>query len=282
MKNLYNTFKKSIYNPAFYQEVTNASLSDTLRYYAKSVLVLSMVMTIGFGIFLGVAGTTFIRKYAPDLVKNFYPPALAIHIENGQSTANVSMPYAVPVKNFINATTTDAGMQNLLVIDTTHDFDKKAFDGYKTYALLTKTELVTTDSDGRVTMQSLRGIPTVTISQTVLLYWIEQIRHYLGIIIAVGVIAMFVLFMSGFLAYLLVLFLLALIPLLIAWIKKTPLSYGGAYKMSVYAIVPALVVKTALNLLGLLFLPAYLTLLVFMLVIAINMRNETEPKLFEN
>lgn len=86
--------------------------------------------------------------------------------------------------------------------------------------------------------------------------------------------------MLGYLMYLILLLLLALIPKSIAYLKKMPLSYASAYKMSLYAIIPALALKTLLNILGVFFLPAYFTLLVFMLVIAVNMREKEEPTLF--
>jgi len=60
-----------------------------------------------------------------------------------------------------------------------------------------------------------------------------------------------------------------------------PLSYGGAYRISLYAIVPALALKTLINILGVFFIPAYFTLLVFMLIVAINMKESEEPTLFE-
>lgn len=281
MKKLYTTLRNSIYNPGFYQGVSEAPLSTAARYYVQWSLILAAVLAIVLGIFVGTAGSTFIKKYAPGIVSNYYPKELTIHIEKGEASANVTSPYFVPVRSLSGATTTLGTVQNLLVIDTTHSFDPKTFDTYKTYALLTKTDLVTTDNNGQITIQSLRRAPTVTISQELLLSWVEQIRAHLPAIIIAGTVAMFVVFLVGYLLYFAVLLLFALVPLLVAWIKKTPLSYSGAYKMSLYAIVPALVLKTILNMFGLFFLPAYLTLLVFLLVITLNMREGEQQSLFQ-
>lgn len=270
MKHLFRTFKKSIYNPPFYQNVARAPLGEAIRYYLKSTTVFSAVMTIAVAAFLIPTSIVVVKKYAPDFVKNYYPQNLVVTVEKGEASANVPMPYIVPVR--VSAPTA-GGMKNLLVIDTTHDFDKKAFDEYKTYALLTKTDLVTSSASGQITIQSLKGVPSFTVSQQILLSAIEKVRQSLGLIITLAVVAAFVLFMLGYLLYLVALFLFALVPYVIAWVRKTPLSYGGAYKMSLYAIVPALAVKTLLNLFGLFFLPSYLALLVFMLVIAVNMRD---------
>ena len=52
--------------------------------------------------------------------------------------------------------------------------------------------------------------------------------------------------------------------------------------MSLYAIIPALALKTLINIFGVFSMPAYFTLLVFMLVVAINMQETEQPKLFNN
>lgn len=277
MKNLYNTFKKSIYNPAFYQNISNVSFGESFRYYAKCTVVLAAVMTVALGLFFIPAGVLFIKNKAPELIKNYFPTALAVHIEKGEASANVAMPYFIPVPGVASTT----AIQNFLTIDTAHDFDKKAFEKFKTYVLLTKTDLVTSNANGQITIQTLRGAPTITVSQPVLLSWIEKVRQSLVPITLIGTLALFVIFSLGYIIYLIPLLLFALVPLLVAWVRKTPLSYGAAYKMSLHAIVPALVIKTVLNLFGMFFLPSYLTFLVFMLIIALNMRDVEQPTLFK-
>lgn len=278
MKNLFETLKKSIYNPAFYQQAAQESFGNAFRYYRKCTVLLSVVLTIVFGAVLTPAGILFVKK-APELVKNYFPQELAIHFEKGEASTDVPMPYFVPAQKVMQPT---AEKQNLLAIDTTKEFDKKTFEEYKTYALLTKTDFVTSNDKGQITIQPLRGVPTFTVSQELLFSWVERIRQSIGLIVVLCVLVAFIIFSLGYLFYLVLLLVFALVPFLIAWIKKTPLSYGSAYKMSLYAIVPALVVKTALNLVGLLFLPSYLTFLLFVLIIALNMRDAEQKTLFEN
>ena len=170
----------------------------------------------------------------------------------------------------------------MLAIDTKHDFEKRKFEEYKTIALLTKTEIVTRSDKGQITIQELRRMPMTTISQDFLLSWVEKVRGKLVYIILGGVVAAFIVVALGYMVYLIPLLLFALIPFFIAYLKKMPLSYGGAYKISLYAIVPALAGKTLLNLVGVFFLPSYFTLLVFMLIVALNMKEAVQPKLFDN
>lgn len=282
MKIIFETFKKSIYNPSFYKSISEEPFSGIFHYYAKVTLILSFVMTLVFGIFLAPIGITFIKERAPDLIKTYYPSGLVVHIEKGEASANVPMPYIVPVKQITGNTPPLDSVQNMFVIDTNNNFEKKIFESYKTYGLLTKTEFVTQNSKGDITIQDLRGAPTTTISQEVLLGWVEKIHNSIGVIVSFGLVATFVLFIIGYIAYLVPLLIFALIPFFISWLKKTPLSYSSAYKMSLYAIVPALALKTLLNMVGILILPAYLTLLVFMLIMALNMREVKPQTLFEN
>lgn len=280
MKTIFETFKKSVYDPLFYQSATEEPLKNIFHYYSKVALILATAMTIVLGAALIPQGVVFMKDRAPNLIKTYYPTELTVHIEKGVATANVPMPYIVPVKQVTGVAPSVDAMQNMIVIDTLHDFEKKIFDGYKTYTLLTKTEIVTRSDNGQITIQELHGVPPTTISQEVLLSWVEKIRNSLWVIVCLGIIATFVVFVFGYLAYLIPLFLFALVPFFIAWLKKTPLSYVEAYKISMYAIIPALVLKTLINLMGVFFIPSYFTLLVFMLILVVNMREVDQPKLF--
>ncbi|OHA79723.1 MAG: hypothetical protein A2747_00225 [Candidatus Yonathbacteria bacterium RIFCSPHIGHO2_01_FULL_44_41] len=282
MKTIFETFKQSIYNPVFYQNAVTAPLSNIARYYIKFSLVLSFLMTISLGILLVPQGVTFIKEHAPEMVRNYFPAELTVHIEKGEASVNVVEPYVIVGKDGAQTILKEQGLENMLVVDTKHDFDKKKFEEYKTFALLTKTEIVTQSDKGQITIQDLRVFPTVTINQEWLLSWVEKVHSNIGYIIFFGLIATFIAMMLGYLKYFVVLLIFALIPLFIAYLKKISLSYGNAYKMSLYAIIPALALKTLINIFGVFSMPAYFTLLVFMLVVAINMQETEQPKLFNN
>lgn len=282
MKTIFETFKKSIYNPVFYQNAVGTPLSDVVRYYIKFALLLSFVMTVYLGIALVPQGITFVKEYAPDMVKSYFPAELTVNIEKGVASVNVKEPYIILGKNGSQVALKEQGLESMLVIDTKNDFNKNKFEEYKTFALLTKTEIVTRGNGGQITIQDLRAVPDASINQEWLLSWVEKTRESLGYIIFFGLLGTFVAMLFGYLKYFIVLLLFALIPKLIAYLKKMPLSYGGAYRISLYAIVPALALKTLLNILGVFSVPAYFTFLVFMLIIALNMRDVEQANLFES
>ena len=281
MKTIFETFKKSIYNPVFYQNAVTTPLSDIVRYYIKFSLLLSVAMTVYLGVALVPQGIRFVKEHAPELVKSYFPAELTINIEKGIASVNVKEPYIIQGKNGSQAVLKEQGLESMLVIDTKNEFNKNKFDEYKTFALLTKTEIVTRSNNGQITIQDLRAAPDASINQEWLLSWVEKTKDSLGTIVFVGIIGTFIAMLFGYLKYFIVLLLFALIPRLIAYLKKMPLSYGGAYRISLYAIVPALALKTLINILGVFFIPAYFTLLVFMLIVAINMKESEEPTLFE-
>jgi len=281
MKTIFETFKKSIYNPAFYQNAVTTPLSDIVRYYIKFSLLLSVVMTVYLGVALVPQGIRFVKERAPELVRSHFPAELTINIEKGIASVNVNEPYIIFGKNGPQAVLKEQGLESMLVIDTKNDFNKNKFDEYKTFALLTKTEIITRSNSGQITIQDLRGVPDASINQKWVLSWVEKTNNSLVAIVFVGIIGVFIAMLFGYLKYFIVLFLFALIPRLIAYIKKIPLSYSGAYRISLYAIVPALALKTLVNIFGVFFVPAYFTLLLFMLIVAINMKESEESTLFE-
>lgn len=282
MKIFFETFKKSVYDPAFYRAIAGAPLKEAFVFYVKAALFLATVMTIIFTIVLVPQGITFVKERAPVLVKQYYPEQLVVRIEKGEVSVNVPEPFIVPSKAETPLTLNGKPVKNLIVIDTQSDFESDKFNNYDTFALLTKHELATEDDNGKITIQDLRGFPSVVIDQAILLSWVEKIISSLTVFIPIGILLTLLALFVGFVAYVVPLLLFSLIPYLAAKIKKTPLTYSGAYKMSLYAVVPALALKTLLNISGFMFIPAYFTLLVFILIISLNMRRIEQPKLFEN
>ncbi|OHA83515.1 MAG: hypothetical protein A2937_00190 [Candidatus Yonathbacteria bacterium RIFCSPLOWO2_01_FULL_47_33b] len=282
MKTIFETFKKSLHNPDFYRGVASASLGSALRYYVKAIFVLAVVATIAFSIILAPRGVRFIRDSAPSLVRSYYPTEMVVTIKKGEVSTNIAEPFVVVGSGVTRDILQEDNLDNLLVIDTVHDFNMKMFEEHKTLILLTKTEVATQNNKGNVTIQSLRNTPDTIIDQTKLLAFVGKIQAGLPYLVPLGILATLVSLFLGYVVYLIPLFLFALIPFLLAKVRKMPLTYSGAYKMSIYAVIPGLFLKTIFNISGFFFVPAYLSLLVFALVIFINMREVEQPTLFES
>lgn len=276
MKNIFKILKDSTYNPLFYSTITSTPSKQVFRDYFKVTTLLSVFMTLAFGVLLVPQGISFLKESAPLLVKQYYPPELVIRLDKGEASTDVPMPYFVSIKDATPAK--NRLIENMLVVDTVGPFDKKKFNEYKTYVLLTKTDIVTEDDMGNITMKSLSTLPSGVVSQDALLSWVDKILGASIYIVPIALILVFILFSLGYAIYLIPLLFFALITFLISWVKKSPtLTYRNAYKISMYAIIPGLVLKSILNLFGFLFVPPYLTLFVFLLIISLNMREEPKP-----
>ncbi len=282
MKNLFKTFQKSLYGPEFYHGIALAPFKDALRYYLKFTLLLAIFMTIAFAVLLVPQGVRFVKEEAPALVKKYYPEGLVVTVIKGEASSNVTEPYIIPAEGVAKEALQGSTIENLFVIDTQNEFNKKTFESYKTFALLTKGEIVTQYDIGRISIQDLSGVTNFVISEDVLLAWVEKVRTSLSVFVPASIALTFIVIMTGFVLYLVPLLLFALIPFFLAWVKKIPLTYGGAYKISMYAVIPGLILKTILNASGFFFVPAYLSLLVFMLIIFTNFRKKEQISLFED
>lgn len=273
MKNTFETFKKSFFDVSLYREASEASFGSGMRYYVKAILLLSLFATVAFAVLSVPQGVRFMKEEASLLVQERYPAGLVVTFKNGEARANSASPSFIPgEKKTLSALFRDDSIENILVIDTGSEYDRSVFDSYHTFALLTKHDIVIRGTEERVTVQPLRGIPEMTITSASLAGFIEKINNSLAFFVILSLVIVFVLLFVGYFVYLVPLALFALIPFFLAWVKNIPLTYRGAYKMSMYAVVPGLALKTLFNVGGFLLVPAYFSLLIFMLVIFLVMK----------
>lgn len=273
MKNTFKIFKKSLSSASLYREASEAPLRNGIRYYVKAIFILSLFATFAFGVFSVPQGVRFMKEEAPLLVQEKYPAGLEVTIKNGEAFTNrASSTIIAGEKTILSTLFKNDAVENILVIDTERDYDSEVFDAYHTFALLTKHNIVLRGAEGRVTVQPLRGMPEMTITETTLVSFIEKLNNSIVLLAVLFLVVVFCLLFFGYLIYLVPLMLFAFIPWLLAWMKNVPLTYRGAYKMSVYAVVPGLAFKTLFNIGGVLLVPAYFSLLIFMLVIFLVMK----------
>jgi hypothetical protein len=69
----------------------------------------------------------------------------------------------------------------------------------------------------------------------------------------------------------------AVIPLLIAKLRKIRMTYGEAYKVALYATVPIMFLTTVWLFLGLGAFPAFLDTLLFAFLLTLNLKQKNPP-----
>ncbi len=104
---MFETFKKSIHNPSFYEGLREISMGSAVRYYLKSTLLLSFLMTVFLGVTLVPQGILFVKKYAPEIATTYFPKELTITLEKGEARVNVPEPYFIGVEGAVTTANKD-------------------------------------------------------------------------------------------------------------------------------------------------------------------------------
>jgi hypothetical protein len=271
MKHIRNFLKKikdTVYNPSFYQKITHEP-TELGIWFLFLINVLSFTV-IGIGLL--VISIPSVSSFSmSDYIGTHYPDELTITIQDGVVEANIDMPYYIPLDE-----DEEGDPANLIVIDTTEGQTFDTISSYDTLAVLTRDSLVFFKSEGETRIFSLEEIKDFTFNKDTAISWGETIMTWTYILIIpfallmIGIVACFVL---GW--YLLVSFIYALVPFFAAKLLKKRLTYMNAYKVSLYALVPAILFSTIISLLGLHSLP-FLTLGIVSFVAIINIRGWTD------
>lgn len=277
---LLTEIRNSIYNPIYYRVVRSESTKKALGYYYRFTLTLAVILTIIFAIIFVPLLTIFTHIVKGELA-NWYPAELELRLHNGEVSSNVTEPYKIPLpekwrEEISKSDQAKLGdLENLLVIDTTHEFDLKQFEAYKTPAWLTKNSLVYYRDHDRIAIEPLANYKTdLTVNQTLIRDWITKLSPFLAILAPAAVIAVLVGLIVAFSLYLVGLFLVALLVMLVGWLKQIKLSYWEAYRIAIHAATLPILLRFLLGALtpfiGLNFLPTILLLC----VVAFNLKDE--------
>ena len=120
MKFLRN-IKRSIYDPGFYQEVSEKPFSSSFIYFLLFSLLVSILITPLFAFKFIPPALTFVSQINPTVLE-FYPDELVITIADGEASTNVQEPYFWPIPDQVVQGLTVEGAEHVLVIDTTTPF----------------------------------------------------------------------------------------------------------------------------------------------------------------
>jgi hypothetical protein len=268
LKNFLQKIKDTAYNPSFYQQIPHEPIERGIWFLflinVLSILIISITLLI-------VAMPTLATFSMSDYIEGQYPDELTITIKEGIVGANVDVPYYIPLDS-----DEESDPANLLVIDTTEGLTFETISSYDTVAVLTRDSLVVSKSEGETRIFSLEEIGDFTFDKNLAMSWGETAMTWVYILMvpfALLLIGIVVCFTLGW--HLLVCFLYALVPFFAAKLFKKKLTYIGGYKVSLYALVPAILLSTVLSLFGEFTIP-FMTLGIITLVTIINLRGWTD------
>lgn len=243
MKNLFDTFKNSIFSPQFYAAIPNTPLKNALTYF----LIFSAVMAVIQVIFLIPSFFNF-QKDVPKLINtavNYYPKELEITIKNGQVSTTAKEPYFVPVPSQLKGSEDELDMEakkNIIVIDTKTPYSVKKFNEYETAAWLTKDSLFYME-DSQIKGYDLSTMKDYKINQNQIRSITNSLNPYIKFI--APLLAAFALLGIYFVYLLRLVFALmyAVMIFLVAKILNRNISYSSAYKTTLYAMTLGLLLE---------------------------------------
>jgi hypothetical protein len=248
----FSTIKSTVWDPSFYRERADER-HGAFAYYFKLALLLSVILTALFCLFAGPRINEVLRTL-PGAVTDFYPDDLEVTLDNGTVSINKPQPYALPFPDKLRSEDSDGEPRNLVVFDTEAPFGVEAFKKHDTLVLVTRDAFVMEDSNGiKVTplsdLKCEEGKPcSYTLTE-------EKLK---GILAKVAPLTAYVLPMLavGMLLLLLIIYAFGLIALLVAalvsyLLLKLPglprLGFKAVYRLSLYAVTPALLVTTLVS-----------------------------------
>lgn len=178
-----------------------------------------------------ILGLSVLVYYTPQLSRlaSENLPDVSITVKNGQASTNVPEPFVRGDDNFSFIIDTKGTVTNL--------------DKYKTGLLLTSDKLIA-KSDSETRIMDLKDVQDFTGSKTLIVSWLKT--HQFNILI-LGLAVLLLVSSLGLGFYwlfnVLTFFLWALVLLVAAKVFKKNISYLSAFKIVVYASVPALLIR---------------------------------------
>lgn len=242
MKNFFEAFKSSFYSPEFYKKISERSFKSTFGYFFLFILLLTIIRAVSLYNPLVNEAPKALKKSVEELV-NCYPNNLDVNISKGEASTSAKQPY------FLSCDKSKPASQSaFLVIDTNTPFPKEKFDEYKTPMYLTKNAFVAKKNDLETNTYSLEKVRDLKINKNEINNVYQKALSYF-IYIGPGLLSVVSIFIYiGYISRLLYLLVFTLLIFLISNYMKRNFSYLQIYKISIFAIMPALSIELLLNL----------------------------------
>jgi hypothetical protein len=217
-------------------------------------------------------GTPKVRTFVDSAVARYDTYFPEVTFEHGHASIKKPQPYYVDFGQ---------GKEAPIILDTRKGFEAEAMGYLKTTAegfVLTNTTLVVKNK-GQIRIVPIENIPDFVLNSDTIRSLVEQYFHRVVAVVAIIVVTYF-LFSKSVQAL-----VFALIPFLWARVGKVSVSYGQAAKVSVFCMVPPVVLTVLQDIFGLAFpgrfvvyFGLYLALIVFLAVtLARDLRSGPEP-----
>lgn len=279
MRQFMEMVQRSILDPIFYREIPLRSLGPAFKYFFTLTFALALVMTVLVSIILVPAINGAVQKL-PDGILASYPDDLEIRLEDGRISTNLPGPIVIPTPEPIDALFRSIEITQFAVIDTTTPFTVDQFNEFHVVFWVLSDSIATRDTSGNVTINKLPVHPeAITMTERDVNAFLAEMRGYIPFVAPLAAFVVFLIYYLVNIAHLAYLFVIgAPLIFVLSRLLKQPLSYGGAYRVGLYAMTVPLILDTGLTYFGmpLLGLPFSFSLIMLVMVY-LNLRPGAIP-----
>lgn len=235
--------KENIYSNEYYKRVLESkSFNSSIRYLVKLSLVSALASAAIMVVVLRNLPSNIKQEISIGVAQ--FPGDLVVTVKNGEVSMNKKSPFAIPMPiSWFDENERKHKTENLVTIDTEEQFSMEKFRSYKTFALLTKNELVVSNStSGEVRILPVSSFGNHEITHDWLMekeVWIYRMMPFIAVCAVVFMLIGY--FIGGFLGTMFALLFYALFVWLTLKIKGIKTTYRKAYQVALHAITIVIV-----------------------------------------
>jgi hypothetical protein len=260
-------WKETFYGPSLYASIpSERSLGGAVGF----LFLVSFITVIAGGgaTFLDI-GSALAKFAQSNAIEEMYPADLVVTIKDGVATTNVKEPYLIPLKENLQNV---PPYENLLAIDTRADATLSELGSYKAFATLAHDHLIVAGKASEQRIMSLASVKDFTLDKAFVLEASAPFMKFFSVAaIPLVMLLLMILALMTFVYHLLASLIGALLVIVAGKIRKTPLGYGAAYKIALFASAPIMTLATALSFAHIA-LPGLASVCLFVVVVLINLQ----------
>jgi hypothetical protein len=235
---IFKEIKSNIYDREYYKEIPNKPFRKSLKYLFKLCLLAGLGSLIVIGV-MSKEMPNIIRTEVASVV-NQYPEDLVVTFKDGLASTNKEEPVMIPIDESnkkIFEEKEGEEYSNLVVIDTKNEFSLEKLKEYKTFALLTKENIIFSQGEsGEIRIFPISDIDNLEVTKAWLLENTSKVLKKMPIIIAIITPIVYIMFViSHFVFTLLVNLFFALFIWVMSKVKNAGLDYKKSYQLGIHS-----------------------------------------------
>jgi hypothetical protein len=249
MRTFFETIRRSIFDPSFYQDLPSRSLGSAWGYYSGFSLLLAIAFTIALSLPIVPQIRPFLTS-AEQVAINLYPDDLVLSLQGGVLSMNKDAPVTIPIPTFLRDAISEQDSattyRSLIVIDPDATATIDTYRAYGTIIFLGKSDVIFPNDTGGIEVQSYGKEISGVFDEQDLRHLFDVVQPYyrfiaplIVVLIAIGLLVAY----GVKFAYLV---LGAIAILVLGRMLGLRWTYGESYVIGLHAITLPVLIDSAL------------------------------------